>query len=155
MHPLRIRHRNADRKMGEGVRIVSRAVKGVHDPTEWPFWPRLTLLFALDGVGGKVRLNPLANQGFRSMISIGYWVKFILQGHDNLASETPPQFSAGIVRQGNSQAENALPIDFRGRHIYSRSTTQQAAYTSAHGAGRCKGPMAMRGTRVAMLVTIS
>ena len=87
-------------------------------------------------MGGKVRLNPLANQGFRSLISIGYRVKFILQGHDELASETPPQFSAGVARQGNSQVENGLPIDSRGRHTYSHSTTPQAAYRSAHGAER-------------------
>jgi hypothetical protein len=47
------------------------------------------------------------------MISIGYRVKFILQGHDQLVSETPPQFSAGIVSEDNGQAENALPIDPR------------------------------------------
>jgi hypothetical protein len=110
---VRIRYRNAHGKVGKSVGIISCAVKRVYDPTERSFWPRLTLLFTLDGVGGKMPLNPLANQGFCSLISIGYWVKFILQGHDNLASETPPQFSAGIVRQNNGQAENALPIDPR------------------------------------------
>jgi hypothetical protein len=32
--PVRIRHRNADGKMGEGVCIVGRAVKRVHNPPE-------------------------------------------------------------------------------------------------------------------------
>ena len=77
--PVRIRHRNAHGKLGKSVCIIGCAVKRVHDPTERPFWPRLTLLFALDGVGGKMPLNPLANQGFGSLISIGYWVKFILR----------------------------------------------------------------------------
>ncbi len=62
--PVRIRHRNADGKMGESVRIIGRTVKRVHDPTERPFWPRLTLLFALDGVGGKMRSESPGESGF-------------------------------------------------------------------------------------------
>src|SRR5262245_23776241 len=90
MDSVRICHRNADGKMGESVRIIGRAVKRVHNPAERSFWLRLPLLFALDGVGRKMCLNPLANQGFRRLISIGYWVQFILQCHYDLASETPP-----------------------------------------------------------------
>ena len=94
-------------------------------------------------------MNTLANQGFRSLIDIGYRVQLILECHDDLASETSPQLSTCIVRQGNSQAENALPIDSRGRHTYSHSTTQGIpirsipAYTEVHG-----DPLAALATRL-------
>ena len=88
-------------------------------------------------MGRKVRVNTLANQGFRSLIDIGYRVQLILECHDDLASETSPQLSTCIVRQGNSQAENALPIDSRGRHTYSHSTTQEYRYAPYRHTPRC------------------